>query len=199
VIRIAKMNEPSTLLSCQMINNISFLVTYGTWDVMLRSIRSAFQRNCALTMTDVENDCPETTQFRCGKKCLSKHRLIDNARDCIDNMDETYNDSCDLNDQRRMHCEFKRMVVYVERCIVRVFALNPEGELMCTEKNNLPHFPTLCDSYVEYTDTINGTKETDETHCEDWLCNNQYTRCDDTFHNQFACRSLVLVMESLIV
>jgi hypothetical protein len=143
VIRIAKMNEPSTLLSCQMINNISFLVTYGTWDVMLRSIRSAFQRNCALTMTDVENDCPETTQFRCGKKCLSKHRLIDNARDCIDNMDETYNDSCDLNDQRRMHCEFKRMVVYVERCIVRVFALNPEGELMCTEKTTYRIFQ-LC-------------------------------------------------------
>jgi hypothetical protein len=182
VIHVAKVNKPSTLLSCQMINNISFVLHSGSWDFMLRNIRSAFQSNCALTMTDAENSCPETTQFRCGKKCLSKHRLVDNVRDCIDNMDETYNDSCGLNDKHRILCEFNRMGAYVDQCITRVFAINVRGELICTEKNNLPHFPTLCDSYVEYTETINGTKETDETHCEEWLCNTQYTRCDDIWN-----------------
>jgi hypothetical protein len=165
-----------------MINNISFLVSSRSWNDVLRPVTLAFQRNCALTMTDIENDCPETTQFRCGKKCLSKHRLVDIVRDCINNMDETYNGSCDLNDKHRIYCGSVKYAMYAERCVVRAFALNPERDLLCTVQNKLPHFPTLCDIYVEYTETINGTKETDETNCEEWLCNNQYTRCDDIWN-----------------
>jgi hypothetical protein len=42
----------------------------------------------------------------------------------------------------------------------------------------LPHFPTLCDGYVEYSEKIKGQVETDETNCEEWQCDNLYTRCD---------------------
>ncbi|CAF4862914.1 unnamed protein product, partial [Rotaria socialis] len=42
----------------------------------------------------------------------------------------------------------------------------------------LPHFPTLCDGYNDYSETIDGIFETDETNCERWPCDNQYTRHD---------------------
>jgi hypothetical protein len=179
VIRIAKISEPTTLLSCVMSNNISSISSHHIlWDSMLPSIRRFSQRNCAWTVTDVENDCPKTTQFRCDKNCLSKHRLVDDVPDCANNSDEKYTDSCALNDKHRIRCTYTRNGVHAERCILEVFTLDTVGDSICTKQNTVPHFPTLCDSYIEDTDTINGQIETDEKNCEEWLCDNQYTRCD---------------------
>jgi hypothetical protein len=81
-----------------MLGKSSFIFNGGTWDVILSNLRTVFRGICASTATDVEHDCPETTQFRCGKKCLSKHRLVDYKKDCEDDSDENYNNSCALND-----------------------------------------------------------------------------------------------------
>ena len=177
-IRFVKISEPTTILSCQKINKLSFMLYPTIWETFLRSVRLVFRRQCALTANNVEKDCPGTTQFRCGKKCLSKHRLMDNVQDCTDDSDEKYNNSCALNDKHRIYCTHSRYEVYANRCVSRVFALNTYGKWLCIEQKKLPHFPTLCDSYVEYTDTTNGQIETDEINCEEWLCDNQYTRCD---------------------
>jgi hypothetical protein len=88
------MNEPITLLSCQILGKTSFTFTNrNIWSTMVRDLRRIFRRNCALTATEIENECPESTHFRCGKKCLSKHRLVDNVQDCVDDSDELYNNS----------------------------------------------------------------------------------------------------------
>ncbi|CAF5074486.1 unnamed protein product, partial [Rotaria sp. Silwood1] len=40
-------------------------------------------------------------------------------------------------------------------------------------------FQTICDRFTELTPiNITDKNETDETECEQWLCNNIYTRCD---------------------
>ncbi|CAF4353476.1 unnamed protein product [Rotaria sp. Silwood2] len=40
-------------------------------------------------------------------------------------------------------------------------------------------FSTICDGFIELIPiTIEGQNETDETECEQWSCNNIYTRCD---------------------
>ncbi len=64
--------------------------------------------------------------------------------------------------------------------MLRVFMLDPNEKLICNNgEEKLPHFPTLCDGYVEYEELIDGRAiETDEANCEEWLCDNQYTRCD---------------------
>ncbi len=176
--RISKISEPTTLLSCQIPSKIGFMIGFLRWEAMLQILQRISIRICASTKTDVQNDCPEATQFRCGKKCLSKHRLVDYRTDCIDDSDEEYNDSCVLNDKYRTLCTYQQNGVYVNICIKRVLALTPDGKLVCDNHQKLPHFPTLCDGYVEYHEIINREIETDETNCEEWLCDNQYTRCD---------------------
>jgi 2-hydroxy-3-keto-5-methylthiopentenyl-1-phosphate phosphatase len=40
-------------------------------------------------------------------------------------------------------------------------------------------FQTICDGFTELLPiTIEGQNETDETECEQWQCNNTYTRCN---------------------
>lgn len=40
-------------------------------------------------------------------------------------------------------------------------------------------FSTICDGVVDLLPVrINGRNETDETNCEQWPCDNPYTRCD---------------------
>jgi hypothetical protein len=173
------MNEPTTLLSCQILGKTSFQFSSSGWESILRNLRFVFQKNCALTAADLENECPETTHFRCGKKCLSKHRLVDNVHDCVDDSDEIYNNSCALNDKYRIRCVFIRVRTYVDRCMLGVFVSSDYEGLKCNrQEEKLPHFPTLCDGYVERKELIDGAIETDETNCEEWLCDNQYTRCD---------------------
>jgi len=176
-IRISKISEPTTLVSCQIVNKIISPSIYN-WDQMVRQLRPFFRQICASTATNVENDCPETTQFRCDKKCLSKHRLVDYQKDCEDNSDETYNQSCALNDKHRIRCTYLKNKVDLDGCMVPVFDVETSRATVCTTDQKLPHFPTLCDRYTEYKEIINGEVETDETNCEEWLCDNQYTRCD---------------------
>ncbi len=125
-----------------------------------------------------------TSLFHCpnSRKCISKHRLLDAVRDCGGDEDESYGDSCDLNDKYRFKCEVDG------RCIVS--ALVRDNGHDCAEDTDEKDqtiqayekqisFQTLCDGFVELAPLmINGSEETDETDCEHWLCNNTYTRCD---------------------
>jgi hypothetical protein len=44
-------------------------------------------------------------------------------------------------------------------------------------------FQTICDGFIELSPIlINGRNETDETECEEWLCNNIYTRCNNLWN-----------------
>lgn len=173
-IRFAKLSEPSRILSCQPGYDREL---YQFSNSMLKEYKKAMNMRCSSTPDRTVADCPETTQFQCGNRCLSKHRLVDNFKDCLNNVDEEYNNSCALNHKYRRQCAFFYYNRNTTQCIPPIALPFTPGDI-CTKTVNLPHFPTLCDGYEEYTEKINGQIETDETHCEKWQCDNQYTRCD---------------------
>ena len=171
-IRFTKLSEPSRILSCQSDNDKPF---YKFSHQMIIDYRKIMNLRCSSTLIGTVNDCPSTTQFQCGNRCLSKHRLTDYFNDCFDNMDEDYNQSCALNHKYRQPCLLLKDKGNITQCISPVTILMGN---VCAKAVSLPHFPTLCDGYVDHTEKINEQIENDETHCEKWQCDNQYTRCD---------------------
>jgi hypothetical protein len=119
--------------------------------------------------------------FRCPgtSKCISKHRLLDGSVDCYNHTDESYENSCQLNDKHRFSCTSEKKCF--SRYIVRngiSHCLGNEDEIPVVEEENIS-FQKLCNGYTLLAPIlIDGKNETDETNCEQWPCNNQYTRCD---------------------
>jgi hypothetical protein len=122
--------------------------------------------------SDTIDLCQQVNSFHCGKKCISKHRLVDSFTECFDNSDETFNDSCTLNDKYRQ----KQITITddVARCYKPTLLLNYGDNIGYMGILQVPHFPTICDGYLEFREG----SDTDETDCEHWLCDNQYTRCN---------------------
>jgi hypothetical protein len=83
-----------------------------------------------------------------------------------------------LNDKHRFRCSSKSKCVapYTVRDGIRDCP-NDEDEISTKKKTISYHI--LCNGYTHLSPVlINGENETDETNCEQWPCNNQYTRCD---------------------
>jgi hypothetical protein len=172
-------------------NYSSLPINILNWKKAKEKIEIFFNRACSLNST-FDGACPETTHFQCGSKCFSKDRRGDFIQDCVDNSDETFSNKCDLKDKFRRNCTFFRD--NITRCVPKVLSsdylfshVNP-----CLEREEQEiNFATLCDGYLQRSSILlpspsklvppwNG--ETDETNCEEWLCDNQYTRCDMTWN-----------------
>ncbi|CAF2099324.1 unnamed protein product [Rotaria magnacalcarata] len=179
-IQFAKITEPTKLLSCQKTHKLELKVTDPlTRSNQIESVRILFSKICAIGVHGVGYDCSQSNQFRCGKKCISKHRLVDGLRDCTSLTDELYNDTCSLKDRDRIKCTFTFIGKNDTKCVNLIWVNKINGGIPCVErKKKTPHFPTICDGYVEYEEIVDGEINTDETHCENWLCDNSYTRCD---------------------
>ncbi|CAF4908814.1 unnamed protein product [Rotaria sp. Silwood1] len=126
--------------------------------------------------------------YQCQKstKCVSKQRLVDGIQDCPWNDDETFDDSCSLNDAR-----FRRKCLIRDKkmCTAPSFSIDKSTGCEDDEENNIGHgiakyddhiyFQRMCDGKRDLiTIVIDGQNETDETECTYWPCNNTYTRCD---------------------
>jgi hypothetical protein len=117
-------------------------------------------------------------------KCIPNRHIMDGISDCYGAFDESLSaNSCALNDKYRFHCTSEN------KCLLptmkddrKVHCIGGEDELehdeRVTDIKQLS-FSALCDSY---TDISTLTNETDETHCEQWPCVNQYTRCNELWH-----------------
>ncbi|CAF3359840.1 unnamed protein product [Rotaria sp. Silwood1] len=126
---------------------------------------------CSSKTNGKENDCSIENQFQCGKRCISKHRLVDYNSDCPDNIDEKYNESYVLNHKHRSKCTSSITGTHITQCILSTnIWLGKRDD--CRSKIQLLHFPTLCDGYTDYIEKINNVLETDETNCERWQCDN---------------------------
>lgn len=125
--------------------------------------------------------CPHTT------KCISRHRLLDGYPDCEDSIDEiSYNESCAIQDHFRFRCKSDG------KCLSPLLLLNGESQCSGGEDEDEDiiitrnivrkgfSFQQLCNGYQHIEPVlIDGQyNETDETHCEEWPCDNIYTRCD---------------------
>ncbi|CAF2974159.1 unnamed protein product, partial [Rotaria sp. Silwood2] len=144
----------------------------------------------ALNMTHCRADNLIHCQF--SQHCISKHRLMDTFNDCYLNADEEElleQTSCSLNDNYRYKCSIKNYNGVETVCLSSILNEYDREEICLDDKDvsdriredsiQTPPFSFLCDGFVDM-DKIDN--ETDETHCEDWSCDNVYTRCDGIWH-----------------
>ncbi|CAF3498607.1 unnamed protein product [Rotaria sp. Silwood1] len=127
-----------------------------------------------------ETHCRHSSLFHCPgtSKCISKYRLLDGIDDCYGGADEKYEDSCNLNQTHRFRCTSEN------KCISPILVRDGikhckhgEDEILSSRKKI--SFQNLCNGYVHLLPELGDEQnETDETNCEQWPCNNQYTRCD---------------------
>jgi len=122
-----------------------------------------------------------------SSKVISQHRLNDKIEDCFYGDDESYTESCSLNNsQHRFKCMDKNQNTVClshivmgnlhDDCMDRLDEIDLNGQQSSKIRIS---FETMCDGFTELLPIlINGTYETDETECFDFPCNNTYTRCD---------------------
>lgn len=167
-------------------NNLSALNIQRISDLLVFS-----QSSLRLDETGNETYCHHPSLFHCTNttKCISKHRLLDGHSDCYGGIDEIYNESCAVNDRFRFQCTSEK------KCLsTRLYA---DSKYQCHDDEDEParitsvdknifFFQRLCDGlstmFIVIIIEDNETEiETDETHCEDWPCDNVYTRCDNAW------------------
>ena len=143
-------------------------------------IRKFFDQCLKIDKSGNETHCFHPSLFHCPgtSKCISKHRLLDGIHDCYKSIDETYVDSCKLNDTHRFQCSSEN------KCVSRILVGNVvedcrNGEDELVPMYNRLFFENLCNGYTHHLPVlVDGENETDETNCKQWPCDNQYTRCD---------------------
>ena len=128
-----------------------------------------------------------TKIYRCqnSSKVISRHRLFDQVIDCRKGDDELPELSCySRNKDTRFTCTIDKKVV----CL-KLDRLN-DGKVDCDDGSDEPNdpnsnlarrniFPKLCDGYLDLKPILlNGENMTDESQCNEFPCNNSYTRCD---------------------
>ena len=167
-----------------------FRMTVSTdWSRFLYNLYQIFRFCLPYSSINRRNstDCDDHQLYSCQNslKCISKHRLMDGFEDCFDGDDEVnVSNSCSLPDARyRYRCKHEP-----NKCISPIQLLNVKSDCQSGDDEidpvtiitrDKPSFSKLCDRYVDIK-PIEGLHEveTDETHCEQWPCNNIYTRCD---------------------
>ena len=157
---------------------------YLPWRSLIFFIELYFGEHCSM---DEISSCPPSIMYRClnSSKCISKSRLLDGVQDCLVNDDEMYVDSCLLGHQYRFQCSDDRTKCLSSLLIHDGYHDCPGGEEeiqysmdIARSQTNIS-FNTMCDGFRELDPIlIDGQYHTDETECEYWPCDNQYTRCD---------------------
>ncbi|CAF0959925.1 unnamed protein product [Adineta steineri] len=135
---------------------------------------------CALT-GNINKYKSKSSLFYCKKsdKYISKHRLIDGIQDCFNGEDESYNDSCSLNDTQRFNCTSEtKCLSPVGIGLDQPHCKNEEDRYIGSPEIFV--YARLCNRIPD-TPIRPEDNENDETNCELWPCHTPYTRCDSTF------------------
>ncbi|CAF4681609.1 unnamed protein product [Rotaria sp. Silwood2] len=156
---------------------------------VIQIVKNQF-RSC-LMINNKYDYCNSSTMYQCtnSRKCISKQRLLDDFRDCPENDDEEYNQSCSLHDaHQRFQCRYENQ----KKCLAFLVFGNiikdcedGEDEIFELEQYNAVYisFQKICDGMVDLLPlAIDGQYETDETNCKYWPCNNIYTRCNKVWN-----------------
>ena len=152
----------------------------------VRNFYGMFLSYTDLHQSKNKTHCPETSMLRCPgtNQCIPPRHIMNGIPDCYEAFDESSAaNSCALNNKYRFNCTSEN------KCILRTMesdgikqCIGGEDEVVLfgnrTHINELP-FSALCDSYQDIFFSMN---ETDETHCEQWQCVNQYTRCNEVWN-----------------
>ncbi|CAF4253811.1 unnamed protein product [Rotaria sp. Silwood2] len=137
--------------------------------------------------------CDSFTMYQCknSSRCIPKSYVDDGIRDCDYEDDEeqsTIDEHC-LTDETNMFfkCQTDNKCIRRNQVENRICDCKADEYGMCDDEDLKLHqnrrqitFSTICDGLVDLLPiVINGQNQTDETDCEQWPCNNTYTRCDD--------------------
>jgi hypothetical protein len=112
--------------------------------------------------------CSRSNMYQCANssKCISIYRRNNKIGDCPQGDDEN---SAEILDSS---------LVYPLSALNNYWDKYNKRMIQYTRENI--SFQTICNGYTELLPiTINGKNETDETECEQWECNNIYSRCND--------------------
>ena len=149
-------------------------IAYDSWVSLIRSITPYF-RGCLVRHVN-RSYLQHSSVYACenSSKLISKHRIVDGVSDCHMNDDERqYNLSCSMNNTHRFECAQE------DKCRSPFFW----QETCSFQKLKDILFNEICDDVLQVSpETIDAKNHTDETECNHWPCNNQYTRCN-TIHN----------------
>ena len=181
-------NNNSTCLSTKQMKIHSRL---EAWHKIMRQIYSLFD-GCSIPYQPLwMKNLSNVYSCRNSSKMISQHRLKDMVVDCLYGDDESYENSCSMNNtQHRFKCTdhnkntvcLSHLLVgdTINDCLDKSDETNLNGK---QTSDTAISFQTMCDGFTELLPIlINGTNETDETECPHFPCNNTYTRCDGTWN-----------------
>ncbi|CAF3602955.1 unnamed protein product, partial [Rotaria socialis] len=164
VTKFRALSKPSVILACELPDVQKSRIN---WVLEAAFFRRQLNMQCSLKTNRKDNYCSGANQFQCSKKCISTYRLMNRQVDCLHRIDGSFSESCNLGHKHCLTCSLNISGMLITNCIPIINA--PVGPYaMCGSKARLPHFPTLCDGYNDYSETIDGIFETDETNCERW-------------------------------
>ncbi|CAF3338231.1 unnamed protein product [Rotaria sp. Silwood2] len=147
-------------------------VTYDSWKSIIDSVKPFF-RGCR-NVYHIGNSS-ENSLYICknSSKSISPHRIIDNISDCYLNDDETaFELSCSMKDTQRFMCPNEI------QCRSPLFRELECPSLMYRSFDEIL-FHEICDGIVDTLPVkIDEQNHTDDTDCQNWQCNNIYTRCN---------------------
>ncbi|CAF1336384.1 unnamed protein product [Adineta ricciae] len=120
-----------------------------------------------LPVNYTSNVCDRSNMYQCmnSNKCISIHRVNNYIKDC------PYGD-----DEKQSRANGSSLF-----SLLINWTMSEDNKLKLEKQfiENNVSFQTICDGYTELLPiTIDGRNETDETECDQWRCNNIYTRCN---------------------
>ena len=136
--------------------------------------------------------CNRPNTYRClnSSKCISVHRLHDGLKDCYHNDDEQLTIFNPTLAAQRLTKHFRCASTgqLIQQYLVGDMECHCSRDEsgLCDDEfpeihyaHNHISFQTICDGTAElYPRIIDNQTMTDETDCDQWMCNNTYTRCD---------------------
>ena len=141
--------------------------------------------------------CNRSNMYQCihSSKCISIYRLMDSINDCpyMDDENITIINTNSLMERlNKTHFQCQASNTYIFKSFIKNAKCECgyveddwcEDEDMDIEyiRKNIT-FQTICDGITHLLPVvIEGRNETDETECDQWQCDNIYTRCDGVWN-----------------
>ncbi|CAF3691982.1 unnamed protein product [Rotaria sp. Silwood1] len=186
---------PATVLidgaTCRHVFELDIRISLANTETFEKRILNFFLKCSTTNITYI--NCPKSKPYRCANssKCIALNRLVDGFFDCFQGDDEQIINSCQLPD-----IDYRFRCLSEHKCVPRIrvhteipICVGQEDRKFTRGSYQLNFhisFTTLCNGFVEHN-RIDGSNYTDEMNCQDWPCNNAYTRCDGKWN----CRNAV--------
>ncbi|CAF3079854.1 unnamed protein product [Rotaria sp. Silwood2] len=180
--------------TCYHLKKLSHFITplSGKWTSIPLKPLVGVRWACHAMVNNSSKLCERQNMYKCMNlsKCISRHRLNDGVNDCYYKDDEIFlpNDYVHFEHSLRncFNCLGNNVCIPYQfvkdghcHCLLISEELCEDEEPELLHQRRHISFQTIYDGFIELSPVvIDGRNETDETECEQWPCDNSYTRCD---------------------